>query len=164
MRKFKVVLSLLLSLLLCQLWPIQGYGQTTGIIPSVTVEPGIFQTSKTTTAVVTISNIGATNIIATGDRFALTFNATFGTINSINPQALVANSPSGFTSNQFTISGPSTRGEVSISYIGASRNFVVGDGFSIQINFTPSSIAGHGVIVANLVGFATPTTSRYTLT
>ncbi|MFY9224573.1 MAG: hypothetical protein WAQ98_18000, partial [Blastocatellia bacterium] len=148
-----------MSLLLCPLWPLPTQAQATGIIPNVTVEPGIVQTSQTTSAVVSVTNVGGSNTIANGDRFSITFNTTLGTVTSVNPQVFVSQpSPSGFTPLQFLVQGPTQTGEVAVTYVGPNRTFVAGDSFSVHINFTSGSLAGQGVVLVNLTAFSTPIT------
>ncbi|KAF0247444.1 MAG: hypothetical protein FD167_3153, partial [bacterium] len=160
MHKLKASLCILLSLLLCPLWPLTTNAQTGGIIPDVTVEPGIFQTSQTTSAIVSVTNVGSPNTIATFDRFLLTFNTAFGTVTSVDPTVLVASpSLSGFTSAQFTATF--SGGVVTITYIGSVRTFVPSDGFSVRVNLTTPSTPGQGIV---LVTVNTRTPGAYSLT
>ncbi|KAF0248761.1 MAG: hypothetical protein FD167_1833, partial [bacterium] len=157
MNKLKTSLCILLSLLLCPLWPIQNQAQTSGIVLDVAVEPGIFQTSLATSAIISITNAGGPNNILTSDRFSINFNTAFGTVTSIDPTILVASpSLSGFSSNQFTVSLSGST--ITIVYTGPTRIFIPSDGFSVRVNFTTPPTVGQGQVLVAVttksLGFA----------
>lgn len=154
MNKLKVSLLMLLSLLLCPLWAINSQAQVNGIVPEVTVEPGIVQVSQSTSAIVTISNVGPMNTIRTNTNFDLVFNTAFGSIATVDSAVLVSNPPfalSEFVPANFQISGVSS-GAVTITYVGTAKTFVTGDSFSIKVNFTSPSTPGQGVILLSVTG------------
>ncbi|KAF0239777.1 MAG: hypothetical protein FD167_4324, partial [bacterium] len=148
MNKLKISLFMLLSLLLCPLWAINSQAQVNGVVPEVTVEPGILQVNQSTSAIVTISNVGSINTIPTNASFELTFSTAFGSITSVDPAVLLSNpSPSEFMSSDFQILTVTSTGKSTIFYRGTSKPFITGDSFSIKVNFSSASTPGQGVVL-----------------
>jgi len=118
------------------------------ITPTVTIAPTLFPVGKVSSAFACIANGNPSSAksIQGGDVFRLTFDGTIGVVTSVSPQVLV--NSSSLNSSDFVASLGAAPNEIVISYLGASKRWVPGDGFCVRVTLAASNAIGSGKVTA----------------
>ena len=116
------------------------------ITPIVTITPNLFKVGTTSSAFICITNGNANSgrTIQTGDSFALTVDASIGTLTSFDP-AIMVNSAT-LTAADFLAASGNASNKIVINYVGPAKVFAPGDSFCMKITVAANSVIGSGKV------------------
>lgn len=151
MKMPKFILTIMLAIALVSVittpaWADDDTGNGTKITPVVTVFPSLFPIGQTSSFFLSVSNGNpkSTKKIQSGDTFKFTFDANSGTGFALQSPVLVNSST--VTPADFGVVIDPTHKTVTITYIGATKDFAPGDSFGVKVSFTAPAQVGSGKI------------------